>query len=101
MYRSVTYTAAYASFLLCSNVVIVVNILQLFLNMSALRLMCCVLHYSVHSELRLESQRRVEQIENIEKQSIHKYFAEVPSDMPCSPPNTELSQKAGYLFMRV
>jgi len=58
------------------------------------------LHCSVHSELRMESQRRIEQIENIEKQSIHKYFAEVPSDMPCPPPNTELSQKAGYLFMR-
>jgi len=61
----------------------------------------CVLHYSVHSELRLDSQRRIEQIETIEKQSIHKYFAEVPSEMPCPPPNTELSQKAGYLFMRV
>lgn len=57
--------------------------------------------YSVHSELRLDSQRRIEQIENIEKQSIHKYFAEVPSEMPCPPPNTELSQKAGYLFMRM
>jgi len=57
--------------------------------------------FSVHSELRLESQRRIEQIENIEKQSIHKYFAEVPSEMPCPPPNTELAQKAGYLFMRL
>jgi len=59
------------------------------------------MYHSVHSELRLESERRIEQIENIEKQSIHKYFAEVPSDMACPPPNTELSQKAGYLFMRV
>jgi DCC-interacting protein 13 alpha len=55
---------------------------------------------SVHSELREESQRKVEQIETIERQSVHKYYVEVPVDMPFIPPNTSLSQKAGYLFVR-
>ncbi|XP_059171773.1 DCC-interacting protein 13-alpha-like isoform X3 [Physella acuta] len=54
----------------------------------------------VHSDLAKETQKTVELIENIEKQSQHMYHAEPPADMPFIPPNTNLTQKAGYLFCR-
>ncbi|KAH9490583.1 DCC-interacting protein 13-alpha [Bulinus truncatus] len=55
----------------------------------------------VHSELAKETQKTVEIIDTIEKQSQHKYFAEPPPDMPFIPPNTNLSCVTGYLFCRV
>ncbi|XP_005113492.2 DCC-interacting protein 13-alpha, partial [Aplysia californica] len=55
---------------------------------------------SVHSDLAKETQRTVELIDSIEKQSQHMYHAEPPVDMPFIPPNTNLTQKAGYLFCR-
>ncbi|XP_055881245.1 DCC-interacting protein 13-alpha-like isoform X3 [Biomphalaria glabrata] len=54
----------------------------------------------VHTELAKETQKTVEIIETIEKQSQHKYFAEPPPDMPFIPPNTNLSNITGYLFCR-
>ncbi|XP_076447471.1 DCC-interacting protein 13-alpha-like isoform X3 [Babylonia areolata] len=54
----------------------------------------------VHSELAQETQKTVELIDNIEKQSAHLYHAEPPVDMPFIPPNTNLAQKAGYLMHR-
>lgn len=54
----------------------------------------------VHSDLAKETQKTVELIENIEKQSQHMYHAEPLADMPFIPPNTNLTQKAGYLFCR-
>lgn len=59
-------------------------------------MLCC----RVHSELAQETQKTVELIDNIEKQSAHLYHAEPPIDMPFIPPNTSLAQKAGYLMMR-
>ncbi|ESP00319.1 hypothetical protein LOTGIDRAFT_200897, partial [Lottia gigantea] len=55
---------------------------------------------SVHAELSAETQKTVELIESIEKQSAHLYHPEPPIDMPYIPPNTALSQKAGYLYQR-
>ena len=54
----------------------------------------------VHQELGVETQKTVDVVENIEKASAHKYHAERTGDMPYLPPNTELAQKAGYLFIR-
>ncbi|XP_067684008.1 DCC-interacting protein 13-alpha-like isoform X2 [Haliotis asinina] len=56
---------------------------------------------SVHQELSTETQKTVELIDTIEKQSAHLYNAEPPIDMPFIPPNTALTQKAGYLFQRI
>jgi len=55
---------------------------------------------SVHTDLARETQRTVELIDSIEDQSQHMYYAEPPADMPFIPPNTNLTQKAGYLFCR-
>ena len=55
---------------------------------------------SVHQELAKETQKTVELIDNIEKQSAHLYYAEPPIDMPFIPPNTSLIQKAGYLYQK-
>ncbi|KAK7464555.1 hypothetical protein BaRGS_00037890, partial [Batillaria attramentaria] len=54
----------------------------------------------VHAELAQETQKTVELIDTIEKQSAHLYHAEPPIDMPFIPPNTGLVQKAGYLMYR-
>lgn len=54
----------------------------------------------VQAELGQETQKTVELIESIEKQSQHLYYAELPVDLPYIPPNTGLSQKSGYLFQR-
>lgn len=54
----------------------------------------------VHAELAQETQKTVELIDTIEKQSAHLYHAEPPIDMPFIPPNTGLAQKAGYLMHR-
>ena len=61
---------------------------------------CGMLCSRVHSELAQETQKTVELIDNIEKQSAHLYHAEPPIDMPFIPPNTGLAQKAGYLMIR-
>ncbi|CAL1532089.1 unnamed protein product [Lymnaea stagnalis] len=55
---------------------------------------------AVHTDMAKEIQKTVEIIDNIEKQSQHMYHAEPPVDMPFIPPNTNLTQKAGYLFCR-
>ena len=58
-----------------------------------------VLH-RVRQELNEETRKTVEVIESIERQSLHKYYAEPHPDMPFIPPNPTLTQKAGYLFLR-
>ncbi|RUS86010.1 hypothetical protein EGW08_006222 [Elysia chlorotica] len=55
---------------------------------------------AVHADLAKETQKTVELIDSIEQQSQHLYHAEPPVDMPFIPPNTNLTQKAGYLFCR-
>ncbi|GFO15601.1 Dcc-interacting protein 13-alpha [Plakobranchus ocellatus] len=55
---------------------------------------------AVHADLAKETQKTVESIDSIEQQSQHMYHAEPPVDMPFIPPNTNLTQKAGYLFCR-
>lgn len=54
----------------------------------------------VQSELKEASQTMRQQIETIEQNSIHRYYAEPLPDMPHVSPNCNLSQKAGYLFLR-
>ncbi len=54
----------------------------------------------VHTEMNQDTQKTVEMIESIERQSLHKYYAEPQQDMPFIPPNPTLTQKAGYLFLR-
>lgn len=56
--------------------------------------------FRVQAELNQETQKTVELIDTIEKQSQHLYYAEPPVDMPYIPPNTGLSQKNGYLFLK-
>ena len=58
------------------------------------------IYFSVHTDLAKVTQRTVEKIDTIEQQSEHKYHAEPSADMPFVPPNTNLTQKAGYLFCR-
>lgn len=55
---------------------------------------------AVHADLAKETQKTVELIDSIEQQSQHLYHAEPPVDSPFIPPNTNLTQKAGYLFCR-
>ncbi|GFR99383.1 DCC-interacting protein 13-alpha [Elysia marginata] len=55
---------------------------------------------AVHTDLAKVTQKTVELIDSIEQQSQHLYHAEPPVDMPFIPPNTNLTQKAGYLFCR-
>ena len=47
-----------------------------------------------------ETQKTVERIDTIERQSRPLYHAEPSQEAQHIPPNPELSQKAGYLFMR-
>lgn len=54
----------------------------------------------VQAELTQETLKTVDQMEVIDKQTAHMYHAELPKDMPYVPPNTSLTQKAGYLFLR-
>lgn len=54
----------------------------------------------VRTEMGEETQKTVEKIETIEKQSKPLYYAEPSQEAPRIPPNPELSQKAGYLYMR-
>ena len=56
--------------------------------------------FRVKSELAEETQKTVEKIETIERQSRPLYHAEPSQEAPHIPPNPELNQKAGYLFMR-
>ncbi|XP_052678245.1 DCC-interacting protein 13-alpha-like isoform X6 [Crassostrea angulata] len=54
----------------------------------------------VQQELQTETKKTVELIDSLEQQSAHLYHAEPMVDMPYIPPNTTLTQKAGYLFLR-
>ncbi|KAL4227086.1 DCC-interacting protein 13-alpha [Mactra antiquata] len=54
----------------------------------------------VQAELQIETKKTVDVIDNLEKQSIHMYHAEPPINMPYIPPNINLAQKSGYLFLR-
>lgn len=54
----------------------------------------------VQQELQTETKKTVELIDTLEQQSAHLYHAEPMVDMPYIPPNTTLTQKAGYLFVR-
>lgn len=57
-------------------------------------------HCRVQQELQTETKKTVELIDSLEQQSAHLYHAEPMVDMPYIPPNTTLTQKAGYLFLR-
>ncbi|KAL3853219.1 hypothetical protein ACJMK2_016775 [Sinanodonta woodiana] len=54
----------------------------------------------VQTELKEETKKTVELIDSLEQQSAHMYYADPPIDMPYIPPNINLSQKAGYLYIR-
>ncbi|XP_056000626.1 DCC-interacting protein 13-alpha-like isoform X9 [Ostrea edulis] len=54
----------------------------------------------VQQDLQTETKKTVEHIDTLEKQSAHMYHAEPMVDMPYIPPNTSLTQKAGYLYLR-
>eukprot|EP00105_Crassostrea_gigas_P010580 XP_011425916.1 PREDICTED: DCC-interacting protein 13-alpha isoform X8 [Crassostrea gigas] len=54
----------------------------------------------VQQELQTETKKTVELIDSLEQQSAHLYHAEPMVDMPYIPPNTTLTQKAGYLYVR-
>ncbi|XP_074646175.1 DCC-interacting protein 13-alpha-like isoform X3 [Tubulanus polymorphus] len=54
----------------------------------------------VHQEMNQEIERSVEFMNTLEHQCNHLYYAEPVGDMPYIPPNLNLTQKAGYLFMR-
>ncbi|XP_061175855.1 DCC-interacting protein 13-alpha-like isoform X4 [Saccostrea echinata] len=54
----------------------------------------------VQQEMKTETKKTVELIDTLEQQSAHLYHAEPMVDMPYIPPNTNLTQKAGYLFVR-
>lgn len=56
--------------------------------------------HGVQTELGQETQQTVDLIDSIEQQSQHLYYAEPLSDMPFIPPNTGLTQKSGYLFLK-
>lgn len=62
---------------------------------------CVFLKYSIQSELKEASQMMTQHIEAIEEDSMHRYYAEPLPDMPRLSPNHSLSQKAGYLFLRM
>lgn len=57
-------------------------------------------HFRVQQDLQTETKKTVEHIDTLEKQSAHMYHAEPMVDMPYIPPNTSLTQKAGYLYLR-
>ncbi len=54
----------------------------------------------MRSELGAETQKTVESIEAIERQTRNLYHAEPADDGANIPPNRNLNQKAGYLYMR-
>nr|XP_022299272.1 DCC-interacting protein 13-alpha-like isoform X3 [Crassostrea virginica] len=54
----------------------------------------------VQQEMKAETKKTVELIDSLEQQSAHLYHAEPMVDMPYIPPNTTLTQKAGYLYVR-
>ncbi|XP_060583550.1 DCC-interacting protein 13-alpha-like [Ruditapes philippinarum] len=54
----------------------------------------------VQSELQVETKKTVDLIDSLEQQSLHMYHAEPPINMPYIPPNINLAQKSGYLFLR-
>lgn len=54
----------------------------------------------VQQELQQETKKTVDLIDNLEQQSAHLYHGQPPIDMPYIPPNTSLTQKAGYLYIR-
>ncbi|XP_021370338.1 DCC-interacting protein 13-alpha-like isoform X1 [Mizuhopecten yessoensis] len=54
----------------------------------------------VQHELQMETKKTVDLIDNLEQQSAHQYHGQPPVDMPYIPPNTSLTQKAGYLYIR-
>lgn len=54
----------------------------------------------MNQELQQETKKTVDLIDNLEQQSAHLYHAEPPVEMPYIPPNTTLSQKSGYLYVR-
>ncbi|XP_060079212.1 DCC-interacting protein 13-alpha-like isoform X2 [Ylistrum balloti] len=54
----------------------------------------------VQQELQQETKKTVDLIDNLEQQSAHLYHGQPPLDMPYIPPNTTLTQKAGYLYIR-
>ena len=54
----------------------------------------------VKREMAEETNKTVEKIETIERQSRPLYHAEPSQEAQHIPPNPELNQKAGYLFMR-
>ena len=56
--------------------------------------------FRVRSELGAETQKTVESIETIERQTRNLYHAEPAEDAANIPPNRNLNQKAGYLYMR-
>lgn len=56
--------------------------------------------HGVQTELGQETQQTVDLIDSIEQQSQHLYYAEPLGDMPFIPPNTGLTQKSGYLFLK-
>lgn len=55
---------------------------------------------SVQRELQQETKKTVDLIDTLEQQSVQYYHAEPNPEMPYIPPNTQLSQKGGYLFVR-
>ncbi|XP_029649563.1 DCC-interacting protein 13-alpha [Octopus sinensis] len=54
----------------------------------------------VQQELGQDTQKTIELIDTLEKQSHHLYQPEPMVEMPYIPPNVNLVSKAGYLFMR-
>ncbi|XP_064604580.1 DCC-interacting protein 13-alpha-like isoform X1 [Liolophura sinensis] len=54
----------------------------------------------VQQEMNEDTQKAVELMDSVEHQSLHLYHAEPMQDMPFIPPNTNLVQKSGYLYLR-
>lgn len=54
----------------------------------------------VQNDMSVASKNAAEKIEAIGRQSEHEYYAEPLPEMPHVPPNTSLTQKAGFLFYR-
>ncbi|CAC5407777.1 APPL1 [Mytilus coruscus] len=54
----------------------------------------------VQKELQQDTKKTVDLIDTLEQQSVQQYHAEPNPEMPYIPPNTQLAQKGGYLFIR-
>ncbi|XP_076106261.1 DCC-interacting protein 13-alpha-like isoform X4 [Mytilus galloprovincialis] len=54
----------------------------------------------VQKELQQDTKKTVDLIDTLEQQSVQHYHAEPNPEMPYIPPNTQLAQKGGYLFIR-